>query len=73
MNVKRAIMPNDSAIVDPNTGRLNQAWVHYLGQLDKLSAALEKIGTIQGLDDDATLGQVRTKVNEIILALNGEQ
>ncbi len=72
MKIQRAPMPNDTAIVDPNSGRLSQAWVHYLGQLDRISQVLAKIEDILEVESDATDSQVRNKLNEIIRALNGE-
>lgn len=73
MNIKRAIMPNDTAIVDPTTGRLNQAWVNYLGQIDRISRSLAAIQLPPAFGSGTpTADELKATVNAIIVAFNGE-
>jgi hypothetical protein len=73
MKIQRAIMPNDTAIVDPTTGRLNQAWVNYLGNIDRISRALAAVELPPAFESGTpTNDELKAAVNAIIAAFNGE-
>jgi hypothetical protein len=74
MITKRATMPNDTQVVDPMTGRLNPAWVHYFGQLDTLTRLLGAVTLPNKITiESPPVEDLRDKINELISALNGEE
>jgi hypothetical protein len=56
IEVKTVVMPNDPQIIDPQTGRLTQAYQHYFGEIAKQNALLRQIAadlvTKQAMLDD---------------------
>lgn len=46
IEVSQIVMPNDPTIVNPETGQLTPAWLHYLGQLVSLANKTKEVAGV---------------------------